>query len=71
MVEIVDIIIVGIPLVAVALSGFGSAYIAIKKFVKDWADAWEDDVITKDELIRQIEDGFAIINIFKRLFKRK
>lgn len=61
-----EIIIFGISIVITLLVTFG-AWPAIKRFVIHFAEAIEDDVFTKEEFIRQINDGIGIIAIFKSL----
>lgn len=69
--QILDIIILLIPVLAIVLGGLSPAYLAIKKMVLDAAKALEDDVITKAELIQFLENLFNIVNIFKYIFRRK
>ncbi len=53
--------------VLTALGLFGAQYLAVKKFIRDLADAIEDDVISKEELQLLISDSLGIINVFKHL----
>ena len=64
-----ELVIFGISVVITILVTFG-AWPAIKKFIIDFAEAIEDDVFTKEEFIRQINDGIGIVAIFKHLFGR-
>jgi len=64
-----ELILLGLSIVISLLIIFG-AWPAIKKFIIDLADAIEDDQFTKEEFIRQINDGINIFKIFKHLLGR-
>ena len=65
----IEIVIFGISIAITIMVTIG-AWPAIKRFIIDLADAIEDDVFTKEEFIRQINDGIGIIKVVKHLIKR-
>ena len=68
--ELVEILIIGLSTATIIIGASGSILVAAKKFIKDWTDAWENGIITKDELIRQIDDSINLLNVVKHYFKR-
>jgi len=68
--QIIDLIIIGVAGGTVILASLSGITRAVKKWSRDWSDAWENGVITKEEFLRQIEDTFVLINIGKHIFKR-
>jgi hypothetical protein len=68
--DLVEIVVLMIPVLAVIGAGLGGLYFAIKKFLKDLVASLEDDVITREELELLIADSLSIVNIFKNLFKK-
>jgi len=67
--DIIDLIILIIPVIALIFATTSGIYFGLKKLLRDLVDAIEDDSITKEELQLLIEDSLSIINIFKRIKK--
>ena len=44
-----------------------AGYKAAKKWVLDFADAIEDNRWSKEEFVRQLEDSFNLMNVFRHL----
>jgi len=67
-INIIEIIVALLPFAFIILASAGGTYLAVKRFIRNFADAIEDDKITKEELQLLIDDGLGIINVIKNLF---